>query len=281
MRNSSTLIGFLLSISVNAAFGEVYAPLVDVELLVRGPDAKPLANTTIVVKEPDPFHNDDKPEPPKVTAKTDERGIARFKFPGGKRYNLCVDAEGFGYGNVGIADLDWGATAQLYLPPLAPYGVIEGTIPPEARTPDAMVSTGTQWGDDRVSVKPDADGHFRITNAHAGICGVSVGLWNTRHAQLDHQFVLVPGLIVRNVELKMVDPPKTEPPSNIRRELYPAKGQDMVWVRGNVRDEAGKPVTNATVLARAVYSGGMRDADVTLKTRTDAEGHYEIKGASD
>ena len=122
---------FIVAISTVFARGEVYAPLVDVELFVRGPDAKPLVTTPIEVMAAD-NHDDNKPQPPKISAKTDVKGIAHFKFPGGNYGDLHIESAGIGYGDLGITRLEWGETANLTVPPLAPYCTIEGTVPPEA-----------------------------------------------------------------------------------------------------------------------------------------------------
>lgn len=262
--------------------GEVHAPPVDVEMLVRGPNAKPLANTVIAIKEDrSRLPDSDKSPPTRATVKTDENGIARFTFPPGMYRNLMVSAEGVGYGNVGIAYMAWGAKTRLNLPPLVPYAVIEGTIPEEARKPETLVSTSTQW-DETESVKPDADGHFRISSAHAGVCGVWASAGKRVDANHDQPLVLTPGEVVRGIVLKPVEPrapEKPNPKQTVEFVRYPPEGQKMVWVRGTVRDEAGKPIEGATVYVRAEV-GGWQPTYLTESAKSDADGHYEVMGRS-
>ena len=273
----SSFVWLLVLISVSAAHGEVYAPAVDVELLVRGPNAKPLANSEIVVMAPLNY-GDDKPDPPKVTAKTDANGIARFTFPGGEYGDLHVEAAGIGYGDIGIARLAWGETAHPYLPPLAPYCTIEGTVPAEALKPDTTVM-GFHWHyQQHLSVKPDADGHFKLSNARAGEWYIGAGLDKRRDAET--MLVTVPGESINDLTLKLKPSESSERTNGIKRVLYPPAGQKLDWVRGTVRDETGQPVSDATVFVFGMEGGFGRPTYLTEKGTTDAQGRYKITGPS-
>jgi hypothetical protein len=282
MRTTARLLAsaFLLALAlVGPANGEVYAPPVDVEMLVRGPDALPLANTEIEVKYiPFSSHFEDNAKVPTAIAKTDAKGIARFKFPGGEYGDLHVEAAGVGYGDIGITEFAWGKTARPYLPPLAPYCTIEGTVPPEARKPDTIVYAFHSHFDQRLSVKPDAEGHFIFPNARAGEWYIGAGFEKRRDAEV--MICVNPGEAIRDVRPKIRLPEDAIAQNQIKREIYPPKGQDMVWVRGHVRDEAGKPIADAKVFVSGEDNGPWRSTYVTRKATTDSQGQYEITGPS-
>ena len=167
-----------------------------------------------------------------------------------------VSADGVGYGNVGIAYMAWGAKTKLYLPPLVPYAVIEGTVPEQARKAETLVSTSTQW-DETESVKPDANGQYRISTVHAGVCGVWASVGKEVCASFEQPLVLAPGQVVRGIALRPVEaraPEKPNPRQSVQFVQYPPEGEKMVWVRGTVRDETGEPIGGAKVYVR----GGLR-----------------------
>lgn len=70
----------------------------------------------------------------------------------------------------------------------------------------------------------------------------------------------------------------TNPPKNLGHSVR--SDNPIVWTHGVVTDESGHPVQNATVYALGTYYGGIRMNEILSKSTTDANGHYEIKGAS-
>ncbi|MHB1562431.1 MAG: carboxypeptidase-like regulatory domain-containing protein, partial [Isosphaeraceae bacterium] len=53
---------------------------------------------------------------------------------------------------------------------------------------------------------------------------------------------------------------------------------EITWVEGTIRDARGRPVADARVMVMVTYNGGLRRGDDLKMTRTDADGHYEIRG---
>ena len=56
------------------------------------------------------------------------------------------------------------------------------------------------------------------------------------------------------------------------------KRPTVSWVKGAVRDTAGKPIPDADVYAYAVYYGGIRMYEMIRSAKTDKEGRYTITG---
>ena len=163
-----TALLFLWPVALSFA-EETNRPLVDVELLVRGPDAKPLASTVVVIT-PDKARGFE-PQRAAINTKTDEHGVARFKVLAGV-CTMKIGVDSVGYGSIGITEYISGKLAKPHLPPLAPYGTIEGTIARNAMKPGAVVRGYLRYDDDQPSVKADANGHFKFTNARGGLWGI-------------------------------------------------------------------------------------------------------------
>ena len=71
----------------------------EVELLIRGPDNRPVANADVVVTPADEYGHSS-PEPRKLTAKTDSKGLVSFHLPSGIQ-RVKVVVVGVGYGATG------------------------------------------------------------------------------------------------------------------------------------------------------------------------------------
>ena len=122
-----------------------------------------------------------------------------------------------------------------------------------------------------------ATSNFQTPERVSGTSGA--GLDKRRDAEL--MVMVNPGETLRNVILKVKTPEAANSKDQVKREMYPPKGQSMVWVRGTVRDEAGQFVANATVFVFGVEEGGSgRPTYLTQKATTDAQGRYEVTGPS-
>jgi hypothetical protein len=163
------------------------------------------------------------------------------------------------------------------LPILVPYGVIEGTVPAEQVGPKTVVEV-SEYGRSIVipPVSVGDEGTFRIE--------VPNGRWylraveaKRRVAELPGGVAVAPGQTVKGVVLRRPPDEKKNSGGSFSNSR-PGQGQVVTWAAGTVRDEADRPVANATVWAFAVYHGGIRMYENVKQTTTDAAGRYEIKG---
>lgn len=251
---------------------------VDVELAVRGPDGTPAANASVVLKARDRATFD--PPVSDIEAQTDEHGIARFKTPEGV-YRFFVTVHGVGTGAIGTTEFVPGRTARPTLPPLLPFGSIDGSFPVEACPGDVVVhAVGSMGGE--ISVAPDAPGHFHIADAVNGQWRVRVTARDQRCAESEY-FDLQPGQKLGAVIVSVAGPetPKDTPAPQrafVARTQIIEEKQRAVWVRGTVRDEKGAPFAGASVMALATHFGAIRMYQITSQTVSDKDGHYEIVG---
>ena len=214
----------ILGLVVLIPFGS-QCSAVDVELLVRSPDATPLANTAIIITPPKSRGlGETKVET--IMTKTNAQGIAQFQLPAGVYDHFAVDVADVGYGDIGITEFVSGKTARPHLPPLVPYGTIEGLIPDDVRRPDIMVGSYLTYSDDRISVHPDAEGHFKFPNARTGTWFLGAAVDKTRYAESESTFSLAPGQVVRDLHLKSLPPERTKPPTGLQRAARCRKGPD-------------------------------------------------------
>src|SRR5207248_890756 len=90
---------------------------------------------------------------------TDNSGRVKLPWPVGVS-QLIVNATGAGYGQTGLIEIVEGKTAQSTLPPLAPYGVLEGKM--EGWKPGVVVKVRTR-SDLFNPLTPEVkDGVFRV-----------------------------------------------------------------------------------------------------------------------
>jgi hypothetical protein len=233
-----------------------------IELTVRGPDGRPLANRNVELLASTEY---------RLTTKTDGIGLARFPWPA-EYAKILVKASGIGYGATGFFDSSPGETARPVLPRLVPFGVIEGTIPKELRKRSMTVRTGLDdWLHSETSI--DGDGHFVLKDVAYG------GGWLLAQAKEDKQptaeaFVtFAPGQRVKEAAfVKTQSDPAAQMPSDQPEEK---PKQPVVWAEGTVRDEAGDPIEGALVFAVAMRRLEFVPAPQAL---TDANGRWQITG---
>ena len=145
----------------------------DVELLLRGPDAKPAAQVEVHLTASDKIPFTD--VLPDVTTTTDTLGVAHFVWPGGV-YQMKVRVKGMGYGVSGLVEVIPGKTAQVPLAPLAPFAHLTGTLPAGMGQGVTVSAYGSPSGD-TVATTPDAAGHFELEGpGRAGGSSASVAV---------------------------------------------------------------------------------------------------------
>ncbi len=257
----------------------------DVEIIVRDPDGKPVANRMArVVEVPlSPFHSREAPKTQEI--RTDAQGRVRFPVGAGLR-RLNIRVPGVGFGGTGIFEVWDGHVARPDLPLLARFARVEGRVDPSLfkagmRVEDSHSRFPEQSADD-VSTPCDADGRFVLAEVVPG--ELHLRLLQDRHPIPLERMVLLtePGQTRRDVVLS---PPRPPDPADDRRRketldrLNGTKDkEEITWVEGTVRDTRGTPVEGAEVMVKGVYFPGLRNYGEVRTARTDARGHYQIRG---
>jgi hypothetical protein len=259
-------------------------PNVSVELSIRLPDGRPLVHTGVVIKifGGSPF----RPRIPDVHVTTDDRGVARFEIPAGV-YSMSMTVHKVGQGSVGTTEFVPGKVARPAIPPLAGYGSIDVIVP---------LGCGNNFivrvdSEEEHAIPPGSPNQLHIDDLPAGKLSVSAAINSGPQSWLydpcsDYASVnVVPG---QNLRVVLKPPPadltvpkrpdSTTPNTLIPRAEGAAQKEPIVWVHGIVRDEAGRPISKASVYAVATYYGGIRMNGFTVEATTDANGYYEIKG---
>jgi hypothetical protein len=272
---------FFLAPSPTPAPGQDKAapPTAPVELLVRGPDGRPVARADVVFRAEerfDPFERQ-----AEVRARTDAKGVARFRWPVGVT-RVRVTARGMGYGATGTFELEEGTKALPPLPPLVPFASVEGVLPKELRRTKTYVQVIGGWGREERRVGFDAAGHFEVKGLMAG------GYWlrprcEERPCVLEAFVRVAPGQRVTKVVFgknEWIAEATSPAPAAPAPQAAGPKEEEGVWASGTVRDAAGKAVEGADVYALAEYDGGIRMYETIRATRSDGRGRWKIKGRS-
>src|SRR5450432_108316 len=265
-------IAIFLRLSLFAQSAPAPPDIVDVELTVRGPDGRPAASAQINIKILD------MPAAPEIASATDGRGIARFKTPVGV-YRMSIRVHEVGYGDIGATEFTRGHTVRPQLPLLAAFGTIEGTFPVDECKGDALVKAtgGQSYG--TISVSPDSPGHFQITDAPGGYWMIEVLTGKQPCAATTSSFLLQGGQELRDDKIPVAAANAPTGPALAVHATPTTKSKEpVVWDRGTVRDDQGRPVSGALVMAVGTFQGSIRMYEVTSNALTDTEGHYELKG---
>jgi hypothetical protein len=247
------------------------ATLVDVELVLRGPDARPLDSKTAVITILD--------EPnlhlPDLIVTTDSHGIARFKLPAGV-FRLGIKVRGIGYESTGATEFRVGSIARPELPPLAGYGAIDGFVPQTGCVGDVTVSAWSPYVG-ALTTQADASGRFHFDDLAGGRWFVLAyrGKDTGCHCSSGEYISVNVGEVTQGVKLTPLkyapcweNPSSSAPPAAptskpaanapVRLGHEVKSGSEVVWARGTVTDESGQPVQNATVFALGTFYGGIR-----------------------
>ncbi len=278
---------FLFVVAVAADEAQKQSPAI-VELTIRAPNGQPVADSEVTFR---PYDQGITPTSCEVTAKTDGAGLARFNWPCASP-KLLVKAPGAGYGVTGIFELSPGKTARPPLARLAPFGAIEGVVPPDLRKPGMVVSNGKiewvegQWSTVsqgeaewlRTEAAVGADGHFVLKDVPNGYCFVHAELKGDKEPLAEAELFVEPGQSLKNVVLAK-SPARTPPtpPNNqpSRPAEAPAEPKPIVWTEGTVHDKAGQPLEGTQVFARVMGNMYPVEAEPAL---SDSDGHWRILG---
>ena len=220
--------------------------------------------------------------PPQTGAKTDSAGKVVFTWPAGV-WRMEVQVKGIGYGRIGLTEVRSGKRVQASLPPLAPWAIIRGQVPPELRTARTQVRMDPEHGWEPDFFNPEKDGTFR-REVRPGTWRVRLDTIGKDHlsmqgAQVPGTIALLPGQTV-TVTMERLPPPAAEvqnspsPKEAVGRQ----ENQTVTWVTGTARDIAGTPVPGAKVYAYASCSGGRHMYDLIEAAAADPKGCYTIIG---
>jgi hypothetical protein len=245
-----------------------------IEVPVRGPDARPLLDAEIEVRELEGDHFENRPARV-VECKTNSRGIARFTWPKAID-SVIVIARGVGYGRTGTFEIV-GDKGEASLPPLAPFGSIAGTVPKDALGANTTITlwAGHDW---TVVAKVGNDGRFVLKDVPAGtwslqpVSGqISLDVWASIRLRA--------GEHIDGVRFNRREKDDTEGGSI---SVYNQHDREVktTWVTGVVRDRAGKPISGVLVNAVSQYFGGIRMYEEMHGATTDASGRFAIEGSA-
>lgn len=245
-----------------------------IDLPIFGPDAKPLLNADIEIRELEADHFENRPARV-VQCKTNASGIARFSWPKAID-SVIVVAHGIGYGRTGTFEIV-GQVGSASLPPLAPFGSIAGTIPKEALRNDTTITlwAGHDWN---IATKVQADGEFILKDVPAGNWRLEP-MAGGKPLDVYSYINLLPGRHVKHVVFNHRE--TTPPGPDLVSRSTPANLQaKTTWVTGLVRDRAGKPIAGASVTVVSEYFGSIRAIEETHSSTTDGSGRFIIEGST-
>ena len=246
----------------------------EVELIVRGPDGRPLAGSRVIIVPA--ARASDGGQTHELAVQSDGEGRVHFRWTSGVVRQMDVRVEGVGYGFAGASEVLADRTVKAPLAPLAPFGAVMGTLPAGlagARTVVRLQSVNNTY-EQEVTVPFVADGRFRAA-VRAGRWRITASDGAKRLAELDGSIAIAPGQDIKGLVLHA---PLPEPARKLEADGAAIDNQATAWAKGTVRDEAGRGLPGAAVYAVAVYAGGTRMYETVAKTTTDATGRYEIRG---
>lgn len=260
-----------------------------IELTVRGPDGKPLASTHLVLSLPKPPQPQSYSAPPSfapppgslpgaeeladMNAVTDASGRVSFAMHVGK-HRIAVQVPGVGYGNTGLVDVESNAVAKPSLPPLMPFGRIEGRLPQDQVGPGRTFNLpDDMYVKRRIACEPD--GRFIADDLRIGSVWIRPYAAGKKLETMSYVYVR-PGQQTTHVgfrqEKSFVSPVVATPAPKATAKSVPGP----FAATGTVRDLAGRPIAEADVFIVGAYMGGMRMSPVLYSTKSDAAGRWKF-----
>ena len=252
----------------------------EVDVLVRGPDGKPLADRPVLVVPDTAAFQSSGPANARFAGRTDEAGRFRLRWFEGTR-QLRVTVPGEGIGSTPTIEVAAGKTATVETSPLARFGSIAGRLAPKLAGPGVNVVLDPET---REPTPCDLDGRFevreippgryvlRLTKGNQGVRAGQVTVW------------VAPGGRVEGLVVDEISPPTPEEVEQRKKWLEQLNGRrgeddkDEPWVEGTVRDTSGRPLAGVDVFVRTAFHGGIRMYEDVRQAATDARGHYAISG---
>ena len=273
MPHSAPRIAILLALAaVTAAYSADDSPDT-CRLTLLAPEVTPLSKTPFHLEETRPAIGETKRFALDTT--TDTAGIARFSWPAGPT-QMDVTVPGIGYGRTGVVLVVPGQPGDVPRARLAPFGHIEGTLPPQFRTPGVTIHTADYYNQIKLQTTANPDGTFHL-DAPDGTWRVWAENENHGLANCTNTLQVTPGQTTAVTLTPVVPaaPWKSQPET---RKPFPGEGQKAAWTEGTLTDTAGTPIPHATVYAMGTYFGGLRMYEQVVHTTTDNHGHYVLTG---
>ncbi|SIO61110.1 Carboxypeptidase regulatory-like domain-containing protein [Singulisphaera sp. GP187] len=252
----------------------------EVDVLVRGPDGKPLPDRPVRVVPDAAAFQSFGPANARFAGRTDAAGRFRMRWFEGTR-QLWVTVPGEGSGSSPMFEVAAGKTVTVETSPLARFGSIAGRLAPKLAGPgvnvvlDPKTQKPTPCDEDgRFEVREIPPGRYvlRLTKGNEGVRAGQVTVW------------VAPGGKVEGLVVDEIPPPTPEEVEQQKKLLQHLNGRrgkndkDELWVEGTVRDTSGRPLAGADVFVRTAFHGGMRMYEDVRQASTDARGHYAISG---
>lgn len=246
----------------------------NVELHLLLPSGEPAANLAANIQSTDrhPFPNDPMPH---ANVTTDAQGVARFNWG---IEGIDVTIPDVGYGMTGAVQIVPDHVVKLFLPALAPFAIVHGTVPKSVLDNDLRIVTQLYFGEDGPSTTADNEGNFTIK-----VRGEEIYLRANSNkkvvAKTPNSIVLVPGQVVNGLKLLALTEDEQRE-WNSGRAIMPQRpaAAKAPWATGTVRDEKGKPIAGVKVSASGTYDGGNRMYEVAASAETDGAGNYTVIG---
>ena len=276
MRTWATICVACISVfGVASAKEKKEVPRATVELVVRCSDGRPLANTQVDVRSGMHFFHDQ--DRPSANVKTDAEGRMSLPWPVGL-HCLHVIVNGIGYGATGRFELLEGGTARPALPPLVPFGAIEGVVPKDSLQPGTYVEIHEMSNRARGRADCDKAGRFAFENLPAGEHGLilrpnSCRVWTMTEVNVQ------PGQRVRNVVIRKQEDKPLSREEAMMFGLKNLEAKTIPWAAGLVHDEAGSLLEGVDVFAVVGYYGGIRMYEAIKSAKSDKDGRWKIEGS--
>ena len=257
----------------------------DVELVIRDPEGRPVANRMVRVVDFAPFPYGGTNPPKMREIMTDAEGRVRAPVEIGLR-RLNIRVAGVGFGGTGLFEVRESQIARPDLPRLARFARVEGKVDRALLQPglhvDVSHSVIPQPRPDDVSVPCDVDGRFVFAEVIPGELHLRLFQDKRQVAVGRIPLFAEPGQPRRDVVL---GPPQPRDPAQEREQKatldrlnWNKSKEEITWVEGTVRNTRGVPLESAEVIVKGVYYGGIRNYSDLRTTRTDTKGHYQIRG---
>lgn len=244
-----------------------------IELLVRGPDGKPVREREVQVVSVGLTY--DYTGAAIDVARTDTSGRLRLRcFPGSLRFQVFVP--GLGFGSTGTFDAAAGQSAAPLMPSLAPFARLSGTVDPALAAPGAVVHLDSQFADGNVWYDPravvDGGGHWTMADVLPG--SNRLILTGERGESEPVSVTALPGGLISGITIR---PKKPSLATDISANTIL---RATLSVRGRVTEDGGQPAVGADVYAVCSPSAGMggRSSQKVFAGKTDAAGLYIIPG---
>ncbi len=252
----------------------IVAPNVShVDLLLRGPDGRPLTNHAVELVMPDEFSN--YAGAVVYRGQTDALGHLHWRGYFGVT-RLLVSVPHVGFGSTGTFELLPNRLATPSIPPLAPFARVSGTVPASLYKAGAFVRAEGEnldqhhWHIPQSAV--DAHHHFTIEGLLPSEYGLV--LYGSKRKTQSIDITLQPG--EQRVGLTFEPTTPSNEVSPVVSQRGSAESKVKPSISGKVTDVMGNSVSGVSVYAICTYQGAIRQYQEVLTAKTQSDGSYII-----